>query len=164
MLEGCLFVTTNCTSCLTPTVLAEETLIRMYSSWSEKMDTSQKYLRAVVLTDCANAYTSICGISAPPLGKSTRLLLAHIRDNLPTVGVSYSDAIFNLADVGTKLMTSKDIWMKFIACGEFNISFLGRRLSREAKTEIEQGDRDTDGKKRTNVDEVMACLSSIPGR
>ena len=134
------FVAKTCSSCLIPVVLMQKTMCESYAAWSERSEESQRYLRAVALTDCANAYTSICGISAPSLEKSTRLLLAHIRGNLPTVDVSYVDAIFNLPDVGTKLRTSREIWKKFVSSGEFNISFLGGRLAKQVQTKIASGD------------------------
>ena len=129
-------------------MVEQEALCETYSARPAKNDEHQKYIRAVVLTDCADAYTSICGISAPSLEKSTRLLLAHIRDNLPTIDGSYIDAIFNLADVGTKLRTSKEIWKKFISSGEFIISFLGRRLANQVQTKIVAGKEDSDAKEK----------------
>ena len=80
-------------------------------------------------------------------------MLAHIRDNLPTVGVSYIDAIFNLADIGTKLKAPKEIWQKFMQSGEFNISFLGRKLSREVRMRIgrEENWKEVENKPETRV-------------
>ena len=134
-----MFVAKVCSSCLIPVIIPQHDLCDLYDAWNRMSLTTQKYMRAVVLTDCANAYTSICGISAPSLEKSTRLLLAHIRDNLPTVDVSYIDAIFNLADIGAKLRASREIWRKMASSGEFNISFLGRRKAKQVQSKIADG-------------------------
>ena len=134
-------------------LFSQDLLLESYATWSEKNDISQKYLRAVVLTDCAKEYTSLFGISAPSLEKSTRLLLAHIRGDFPTIGVSYIDAIFNLSDVGAQLRASRDIWKKFIASSEFNISFPGKSLAREGRAEI--------GSSRIAVAEKSVCEENL---
>ena len=103
-----------------------------YTTKKEKSQT----IRAVVLTDCANAYSSICGLSAGPAEKSCRLLLAHISDNLPTISLSYLDSIFNLADLGAKLRAIRLIWRSLISTGVFRISFLGRKLSKIAQERV----------------------------
>ena len=105
----------TCASCLIPAAIYTHDILQSYAKWSSKWDKSQNYIRAVVLTDCANAYASIFGISAASSEKSTRLLLAHIRDNIPTVDVSYIDSLFNIADVGAKLRASREIWKKLVS-------------------------------------------------
>ena len=120
----------HCQSCHQGQILDVRQLSENYDQRNEGMvkKETMKTIRALVLTDCANAYSSICGLTAGPAEKSCRLLLAHIRDNPPTVSLSYLGAIFNVADLGAKLRASRLIWRPLISTGLFRISFFGQEI------------------------------------
>ena len=87
--------------------------------------------KVLALTDCSNAYANISTAGANSFGRSMQILLAYVRDNPPTLCLSFLDANRNLADVGTKTGGNKGISGMFIKYGRFNISFLGRTRSDE---------------------------------
>ena len=91
---------------------------------------------AVVLTACADEYAAIFGMSATSSEKSCRLLLAHIRDSLPAVSLSYLDAIFNVDDLRTKIKGSRALWRYLIESGSFRISFLGIKRAKVAYGDV----------------------------
>ena len=68
----------------------------------------------------------------------TRLSLCYIRDHACYCILSYVDAVFNLADLGTKLKGNLKIWLRFIRSGEFQVSFLGRTKSKKIFDQQEQ--------------------------
>lgn len=88
--------------------------------------------KSVLIADCANAHSSVCGLSETSAGKNVRLLRAHIRDHLVANLLSYVDALVNLADVGAKVETGVARWRNFVAGGMFNVGFLGRIKARES--------------------------------
>ena len=86
----------------------------------------------MLLTDCANAYSSVCGSSAASSEQDVGLLLAHFRDHLVSNLLSYVESLVNLADVGTKVKTSLARWGNFVASGSCHVSLLGRLKAKEA--------------------------------
>ena len=125
---------TQCVFCACSATLGETTLGGNYRAWF----VGHVVLRAksVLLTDCANAYRSVCGLSAVSEAKYARLLLAHIRDHLVTNLLPYVDAVVNLAYVGTKIKPSLARWRKFVSSGSSHVGLQGRVKSKEANIRI----------------------------
>ena len=112
--------------------LSENELPNNYQLRYQGIDPTVRRIRSVLLTDCANAYSSVCSMSAGSSEKSIRLLMAHLRNHIVTNILSYCDALMNLGGVGTKLKASSTRWKQFALGGIFHISFLGRKRVREA--------------------------------
>ena len=106
-------------------------LSRVRSDYSSicMIDPVRWRVKSVIFTDCANAYSSISNVTASSSDKAMRLHLAYIRDNAATNILSFCDAIFNMADLGTKLSASSANWRKFLQTGIFRVSFLGRKAA-----------------------------------
>ena len=99
--------------------------------WSAGSSEGLYRFKVLALTDCSNAYATISTVAANSVDRIMRILLAYVRENLPTLCLSFLDANRNIADVGTKTGGNKGIWGRFIKYGRFNISFLGRTRSAE---------------------------------
>ena len=110
--------------------LGGNSLSANYQTWFA--DPIELQTKSVLLTDCANAYRSVCGLSAASSEKNVRLLPAHIRDRLVTNLLSYVDALVNLADVGAKIKNSLARWRNVATTGSLRVSFLGRAKAKRA--------------------------------
>ena len=118
----------HCNLCGTNNLLNVNQLAAVYNDIMF-VDPIRRRVKSIVFTDCANAYSSVGSITAGSADKSMRLHLAYIRDNAITNILSFCDAIFNLADLGTKLNASAVNWRKFLQLGTFHVSFVGRKAS-----------------------------------
>ena len=101
---------------------------KQYQCWSDDEITSKR-IKAIALTDCSNAYASISSIAANSHDRSMGIILSYIRDNSATLRLSFSDACFNLSDIGTKRYGQRAIYRDFISSGLFKISFSGRKTT-----------------------------------
>ena len=63
--------------------------------------------------------------------KSTRILLNYIRDHLPFAAITFVDAGFNVADLGTKQSPNSKPWTLLVQENLFSIGFLGRAKYKE---------------------------------
>merc|ERR1711951_97653 len=89
--------------------------------------------KILVLTDCSNVYSSVCGVQPRSTDKSIRIVLAYIRDCTNRIGLSYTDAEYNLADLGTKVHRQHHRWNQFLSLGIFQIGFIGRKAVQAIK-------------------------------
>ena len=85
------FAQTRCSFCAFSIPLGEKALAENYDAWF--VDPVALQAKSVLLTNCANAYSSVGGLSAASAEKNVRLLLAHIRDHMVTNLLSYVDAL-----------------------------------------------------------------------
>ena len=83
-------------------------------------------IEAIALTDCPNAFATIALVDVNSADKSMRIALAYIRDNASNLRISFIGAVFNLADVATKVYGDRHIYFGFIESDAFRIPFLGR--------------------------------------
>ena len=118
----------TCNQCKTSSLMDVHKIKETYVSMT-MVDAVENRVKSVILTDCANAYSSVSSITAGSADRAMRLHLAYIRDNASTNILSFCDAVFNLADLGTKLGASAVNWRKFLQSGVFFVSFIGRKAS-----------------------------------
>ena len=94
---------------------------------SSKRCILENWIKTLVLTDSANAYSSILCGNPHTLERQTRLTLSVVRDMGQLIVLSFADKDFNLADAGTKHdHANRAILSTFLKTGYFSIAFLGR--------------------------------------
>ena len=107
----------RCKNCDDSYLIGISKLNVYFANWEgprELYATADRRIKFIALADCPNAYAAVTSISAPPREKATRLLFAHIREDMATTLLSYFDGRFDLADVWKKAKsTATGIWLYF---------------------------------------------------
>ena len=88
-------------------------------------------IKVILLTDCSNAHAAVHAVQPRAVDKSTRILLNYIRDHLPFAAITFVDAGFNVADLGTKQSPNSKPWTLLVQENQFSIGFLGREKYKE---------------------------------
>ena len=88
-------------------------------------------VRALLLTDCINAYQAAQNFSFRMDCKMTKIHLSFIRDLLPFFNLSFVNAGFNVADVGTKQKGNLVIFYTLALENKLTIAFMSRKEFRE---------------------------------
>ena len=83
-------------------------------------------VHVILLTDCSNAHSAVHTVQPRSTDKSTRILLSYIRDYLAFLTLTFIDAGFNVADLGTKINPNIGPWNRLVKENRFTIGFLGR--------------------------------------
>ena len=86
----------------------------------------ENLVKTLLLTDSANAYSSVLSGNPSCAEKQTRIGLGCVRDRSDVITLSFIDKDFNLADATTKERSNFKILHLFFEEGYFRIGFLGR--------------------------------------
>ena len=91
-------------------------------------------VKTIVMTDSANAYSSILPGNPSCSEKQVRISLLRVRDVMDILTLSFIDKTFNLSDSGAEERGDYKIAHHFFRTGFFKVGFLGREeVSKRAK-------------------------------
>ena len=111
---------------LTTTESNEQLNEQLYGLESKKC-ILENWIKTLVLTDSANAYSCILSGNPKCQERQVRLTLAVVRDLSQLLVLSFIDKDYNLSDCGTKdERSNKSILLSFLDSSYFKIGFLGR--------------------------------------
>ena len=96
---------------------------------------SSREVHALLLTDCINAYQAAQNYSFRMDCKMAKMHLSFIRELLPFFNLSFFNAGFNIADVGTKQRGNLTICYQLLGSNRLAISFASRKEYRTLSTQ-----------------------------
>ena len=64
--------------------------------------------------------------------------MCYLRDHTSRTAMSFVDARFNVADVGTKFPGNADLWTELVGTNRFTVGLMGRKQSREYARAIQE--------------------------
>ena len=102
---------------------------KLYLDLTEQA-TNEK-IRVIIFTDCSNAHSAIHSVQPRSVDRSTKILLNYIRDHLQYCCLCFTDAGFNIADLGTKSNPNKTPWFTLVEKNKFKVGFMGRAMYKE---------------------------------
>ena len=85
------------------------------------------WIHALTLCDCSNVVAMVSQHNPRTVDKCYRLTCNYIFDMARFMNISFVNAGFNLADVGTKLLSNLAIWKNFMRSNLFRIGFMSRK-------------------------------------